>query len=105
MTVLSVAGSTLSDRRLCRGMRFHFNLEDLRPLLAGDEEPVALGIIGDAIQYRFLADALVVGQQVGQIDPTYDVAIAWRDAGDAVRVPYVGVNLSLDVLELIEQVD
>ena len=41
-------------------------------------------------------------QQAGEVDAAEDFAGRGRDAGDAVGVPDVGVDLAVDELELVE---
>ena len=85
-----------------RGGRDELDLEDGGPLLAGDEEAVVLGVVGDAVENGFGAEVDDVGEEAGEVDPGDDVAVAGRDAGDAVGVPDVGVDLAVDVLEFVE---
>ncbi len=82
-----------------------FDLEDGGPLFAGDEDAIVFGVKGDAVEDGLGVDALRVGEESGEVDPGDDVAVAGRDAGDAVGVPDVGVDLAVDPLELVELVD
>jgi hypothetical protein len=86
-----------------------FDLEDEGPLFAGDEEAVVFGVVGDAVEDGFGVGLLVVGEEVGEVDPGDDVAVLGGDAGNAVGVPDVGVDLAAglagDVFELVELVD
>jgi len=64
-----------------------------------------LGVVGDAVEDGFFVDHLIGGQQSAEVDPGDNVAVAGRDAGDAVVVPDVRINLALDVLQLVEFLD
>lgn len=79
-----------------------FDLKDRWPLFSGDEEAAVLIIVGDAVEHRFAVILLGLGEKAGAVEPCLDVTVSGRDSGDAVRVPDVGVDLPVDVLELIE---
>ncbi len=74
-------------------------------MFAGDEETVALGVVGDAVEDGLGVDLLVGRQEAGAVDPVDDVAVVGIDAGDAVGVPDVGVDDAIDVFELVELID
>ena len=82
--------------------RDEFDLEDGGPFFAGDEEEVVLGVVGDAVEDGFVVEVEHGGEEAGEVDPGDDVAVAGRDAGDAVGVPDVGVDLVVDVFEFVE---
>ena len=42
------------------------------------------------------------GEDAGEVDPGEDFAGLGGDAGDAVGVPDIGVDFTLDVFELVE---
>ena len=65
-------------------MRNDFNFKDLGPLLPGDEEAVFLGVVCNPVQYRFVIDLLIGGQQAGKIDPGNHVSVMRIDACDPV---------------------
>ncbi len=50
-------------------------------------------------------DLLIVRQQAGEIDPGNHVSVVRIDACDPVRVPDIGVNLTLNKLQLVQLVD
>ena len=74
-------------------------------MFAGDEEAVALGVVGYAIEDGLGVYFLVGGEEAGAVDPVDDLAVFGVDAGDAVGVPDVGVDDAVDVFELVELVD
>lgn len=51
----------------------HLNLENLRPVLARDEDAVLFGIVGDTIHDVYTTE-LCFGKNAGKIDPTGDRA-------------------------------
>src|ERR1035438_3975863 len=77
-----------------------FDFEEFGPVLAGDEEAVVLGVIGNAVEDIGLeiagVDDVGGGQQAGEVDPSDDFAGLGIDAGDAVGLPDVGVDLAFD---------
>jgi hypothetical protein len=75
------------------------------PLLAGDKEPVVLGIVGDSIENGFGIDHLIGRQQSGEVDPGDYVSIARRNPRDHIRMPDVRVNLAFDELKFVQLVD
>ena len=75
-----------------------------RPQLAGDEQAIAGGVVGDPVQHVG-AGALGRRQQAGQIDPAGDAAVLRRDARDPLGLPDVGEDLPLHVFELVEPLD
>jgi hypothetical protein len=84
--------------------RNHLDLKKLGPKFAGDEEPVVRRVVGDAVQYRFLVGDLAGPKQAGEIDPAQHAARLGRDAHDAVGVPHIGVDLAVNVFELVQLV-
>ena len=76
----------------------------LRPQLAGDEQPLRRGVVGDAVQHRLGLEA-VGRHQAAQIDPADDAAGLRRDAGDPVGVPHVGPHLAAHELQLVQLID
>ncbi len=86
-------------------MRHDLDLEEGRPLLAGDEEAVMLGVVGDAVEDGFGGEALSVRKKAGAVDPGENAAVDGGDAGDTVGVPDIGVDEAVDELELVELVD
>ena len=75
------------------------DLEQPGPPLAGDEQAPALGIVGDPVQHAG-PTALLRGEQPLQVDPSEHLAVGRGDAGDAIGLPDVGIDLPLDELEL-----
>ena len=59
-------------------------------------------IVGDAVQNIHGDGTVRLAQQTLEIDPSGDVAGRWRDAGDAVCLPDVGVDFPVDVFEFIQ---
>src|SRR3954452_16797374 len=88
-----------------RWLGYDGNLEELRPQFAGDEEAAVVGVPGDAVEDGFRSGAVGSRQQAGEVDPAEDFARSRRDAGDAVGVPDIGVDLAVDVLDLVDVVD
>ena len=81
------------------------DLEYLRPELSGDKEPVVSGVVRDAVEHGFVVGELAARHQAFEIDPADDTARCWRDAGDAIGVPDVGVDFAVDVFEFVEFLD
>jgi hypothetical protein len=44
-------------------------------------------------------------QKAGEVDPANHLSALWRDAGDAIGLPDIGENLSLDEFQFIQLVD
>src|SRR5215212_7277780 len=78
-------------RATCYSPGHQLDFVDARPPLAGDEQAVALRIVGDAVQH-VSAWGLAAIEQAGQIDPAGDLAGPGRDAGDSFGLPDVGVD-------------
>src|SRR5581483_12085909 len=78
-----------------------FDLEDLRPQLTGHEEPIAGGVVGDAVENIRLR-GLARRQQATKVDVGLDGAGRRIDPRDEVGLPYVGEHLALHELELVE---
>src|SRR5437667_12489352 len=77
------------------------NLEQLRPPLPGDEEPVIHRVVGDAVE-DIGVRALAWRQQAVEIDVAGDSPRVGRDARDVVGLPDVREDLSLRDLELVQ---
>ena len=60
------------------------------------------GVVSDAVEHGFVVGELAALHQAFEIDPTDDATRSRRDAGDAIGVPDVGVDLAVNVFELIE---
>ena len=54
--------------RARRQRRFSCDLEQLRPPLAGDEEAVARGVVGDAVEHVHLLREIGSGEESAQVD-------------------------------------
>src|SRR5215212_479305 len=80
-------------------------LEQLRPVLAGDEQTVAFGIVGDAVQHAVGIAVGILDGQLGEVDPALHRAALRVDPGDAVAHPDVGVDFALHIFELVEALD
>src|SRR5271165_4265399 len=80
----------------------HTNLEQLRPVLSRDEQPVVLGVVGNAVQdiRPSLHDVFWL-EETGQVDGADHAAAARVDAHDPVRLPYVGIDLPLHPFQFI----
>ena len=78
------------------------DFEELRPELAGDEEAIVLGVVGDAVEDIGLGGAIGGSQETAAIDRADDFAGFGIDAGDAVGLPDVGVNLAFHPFELVQ---
>ena len=83
----------------------HLDLKKFGPELSGDEEAVVHGVVGDAVEHGFGIGDLAGLKQAGEIDPAQHAACRGRDAHNAVGVPDVGVDLAVNVFELVELVD
>src|ERR1700761_1054961 len=80
------------------------DLEDRGPLLTRHKKAFPRRIVSNAVQHRFLIDHLVRWKQATQINPGDHSAIAGIDARNPVRMPDIGINLSLDKFQLVELV-
>src|SRR5580658_4459270 len=80
----------------------YFDFKDPGPQLAGYEKPVVRLIVRDAVEDGFRAGPVGIGKQAGEVNPAKDASGSGGDAGDAVGVPDVGVDLAVDELELVE---
>ena len=81
------------------------DLEELGPEFAGDEQMARLGVVGDSVEHGFGIGNLDVFQKARKVDPAEDPSAAGRDAGDAILVPDVGVDLAFNVFEFVEILD
>ena len=55
--------------RSSSGFRNQPNLEDIRPEFAGDEEPLVVGIVGNAVQDCTGTTLIHGAEQAGKVDP------------------------------------
>ena len=49
-----------------------------------------------------MLQAIRLRENAREIDPSRDLATFGIDAGNAIRLPYIGENLTLDILKLVE---
>ena len=77
------------------------DLEKSWPELAGNKDSIRCRIVCNSIEdiRRSFLRGL---QQTFQIDPGADISSEWRDAGNAIRLPDVGLDFSLNVFEFVE---
>src|SRR5258708_6656015 len=78
------------------------DFEDPRPELAGHEQAIAGGVVGNTIQDRVRRRAFGLREQSGEIDPPGHAAVLRRNPRDAIGLPDIGVDLPLDVLQLVQ---
>src|SRR4030095_12563645 len=76
----------------------------LGPVLASDEEAVALGVVGDAV-HHIGPDALGGRQNTGQIDAANHFPGLRIEARDPVGLPDVGENFALYPFQLVQILD
>ena len=81
------------------------DLEQLGPQLAGDEEAVAIGVVGDAVQDGALAMEFALVNDALQIDSSQYLPGVRGNAHNVVRLPDVGVDFTSYPFELIEVFD
>ena len=79
-----------------------FDLEELGPSLAGHEQAVALGVVGDAVEDVGLVVAIGGCQQAAGVDPADHFAGSGVDAGDAIGLVDVGVDFALHPFEFVQ---
>src|SRR5712692_3834233 len=84
------------------GGRGHLDLEQLGPLLAGDEDALALCVVSDPVEHVGLWPAVGRFQQAAHIHPRIHAARARIDTRDQVRLPHVGPYFALDIFELVQ---
>src|SRR5262249_42303935 len=75
------------------------DLEQLRPELPGDEQPIVFGVVSDSVEDR-VGVRLDARGQAPEIDPADDAPRVRRDARDQRRAPHVSEDLALDVFEV-----
>src|ERR1019366_2938919 len=81
----------------------HAHLEELRPVLAGDEKAVARGIVSDAVEHIDTAAAIIVGrEQPRKGDEPEQPAGRRIDAGNGLRLPDVREEFAFHPFELVE---
>src|ERR1700722_4062945 len=81
------------------------DLEDAGPQLPGDKQTLVVWGVGDSVENSPGLEVVDRGQKTGEVDPADHLAALRRDAGDAIRLPNVGKNFSLDEFELVQLVD
>src|SRR5690606_33209775 len=81
-----------------------FDLVELRPVLARDEQAPRVGVVGDAVQ-NGLARSGAARIQRREIDEAENFASRRRNARDSILVPDVRPDLAIDVLELVQARD
>ena len=72
------------------------------PELAGHEEAIVDGVVGDAVEDRVITGDLVARHKAGQVDPAEDAAGRWRDSSNAIGVPDIRVDFAVNEFELVE---
>ena len=80
-----------------------FDLVQIRPLLAGDVNLLRGAVVGDTVRYiggRVLRFNAV--PYVGKIDLTHDRSTCGIDLENIGGLPLVGIDISVDVFELVE---
>ena len=77
------------------------NFEQVRPMLARNEQSPPRGIKRDSVQYR-LGFFLFLRRERGKIDPRANHARPRIDPCNPVRMPHVRVNLVSDQFQFIE---
>jgi hypothetical protein len=82
-----------------------FDLEQLGPQLAGDEEPVALDVVGDAVQDGAFAVEFALVDDALQIDSSQDLPGVRGNAHNVVCLPDIGINFICYPFEFIEVFD
>jgi hypothetical protein len=70
-------------------------------MLAGYEEPVLLGVIGDAVEDIFYIRQRDFARESAQINPAGNPPRGGRDARNPVGLPDIGVDFALDIFKLI----
>src|SRR5690606_1250119 len=77
----------------------HPDLEQRGPELAGNEQPPAVGVPGDAVEHVVVAAPRI---QTSQVHPAGYLAAGGVDAGDVILVPDVGPYFTIDVFQFVE---
>src|SRR3982750_3699393 len=80
------------------------HLEYPRPQFSGDEQPVARVIVRDAVQHVGRS-TLRARQQAANVYPPEHMTRVGRDPDNRVGLPDVRVNLTSDVLHLVQTGD
>src|SRR5712664_4947958 len=82
------------------------DLEEFRPILAGDEEAIAVRVVGDAVQHIGLPFHDIRGcEQAGQVDRADDVAVMRIAADYPIGLPDVGIELPFHPFQLVQILD
>ena len=80
---------------------FEADFEKFGPAFAGDEEAVAGGVVGDAVE-DIGAVAFPRREEAGEVDDAGDLAGLGIDADDVIRAPNVREDFAFDVFEFVE---
>ena len=80
-------------------------MPEVRPVLAGDEQGALLAIIGDAVQHMRIDEPRGLRVQPVEIDPARDFPCLGREAHEVIGLPDIGVDLAIDILELVQEAD
>ncbi len=81
------------------------DFEDAGPEFSGDEQALADWIVGDAIEHGFGIEAIDRTKNAGEIDPSDDFSGLRRNTGDAIAVPNIREDLTVDEFQFIQLID
>src|SRR6516225_10555513 len=81
------------------------DMPEVRPVLTGDEQGALLAIIGDAVQHMRIDEPRGLRVQTVEIDPARDFPCLGREAHKVIVLPDIGVDLTVNILELVQEAD
>ena len=87
------------------GAGFESDLVDFGPAFSGDEECLALRIVGDAVEHVVGMSDGFLGVDAREVECSKDLARSRIDANDAIGLPDVGKNFAFDEFEFVELID
>src|SRR5579875_3058348 len=82
--------------------RNHLNLEKSGPELSGHKQPIVRRVVSNPIQHRIPAAYLDRRQQSPQLNGAQHAPVCRRDANNLICHPHIGINFTVNVLELIQ---
>src|ERR1700739_1521021 len=97
------AGRDLASCELM--MRGDFDFEQLWPELSSDEQVIARGGVGDAVEHGAAFVQFAFVDDGAEVDESENFSRVRRDARDVVGLPDVGVDFAVDVFQFVQILD
>ena len=94
-------------RFACRALvtRLNSNLKQLRPQLTGYEEPILLGIVGNAVQYGAWPIQFPLIDNAVEVDPSQNFPGSRRNTNNLIALPDVCVDLTVNEFEFVQLIN